>query len=267
MQQLAAESSILEFSTERTIGEMPPESYVLRFLGRGSWKDDASGRILIREEHVVGVNLMASYPRTMPELTWRSPFYHPNVSASGIVCLGGYSTYWVPSLGLDNLCVMLWDMIRFHNYDAESPYNREAAHWAKSQRDFSFPLDNRPLRDRVANMAPGNVLPPVVSAPVASTTVGTCAGETATGETATGETAGVSAHGDSAHGKEPFSNGSADGSPTAKQGWELEPVQDVVFIESANSNMDSTEDFDEIIEAELVTDRPSREDPDILFID
>jgi hypothetical protein len=168
MEQLATESSVLEFSTAPTMGEMPPESYSLRFLGRGLWKDATSGRVLVREEHEVGVQLGASYPRTIPELTWRTPFYHPNVSGSGIVCLGGYSTHWVPSLGLHNLCEMLWDMIRYHNFDTESPYNREAAHWVKTQRDFQFPLDKRPIRDRLANLAPFDPRPPVVAAPLHS---------------------------------------------------------------------------------------------------
>lgn len=168
MQQLQAESSIVKFSTAKTIGEAPPEAYTVHFLGRGLWKEAGSGRVLIREEHEVSIQLGASYPRAIPELTWRTPFYHPNVSASGIVCLGGYSTHWVPSLGLDHLCEMLWDMIRYHNFDTESPYNREAAHWVKTQREYRFPLDGRPIRDRVAKMAPSDKRPPVVAAPLPS---------------------------------------------------------------------------------------------------
>ena len=64
-----------------------------------------------------------------------------------MVCLGAYGTHWVPSLALDELCVMLWDMARFQNYDIRSPYNREAAQWAANQPTFRFPIDARPLRD------------------------------------------------------------------------------------------------------------------------
>ena len=46
---------------------------------------------------------------------------------------------------------MLWDMIRYENYDVESPYNREAAMWAREQSDFRLPLDDRSLRNRVAS--------------------------------------------------------------------------------------------------------------------
>jgi hypothetical protein len=144
--QLAADSSIFEFSAYGT----PPDFYILRFRGRGFWKPDPAGEVLIRDEHEVHVRLGASYPRMMPELAWKSPIFHPNISASGVVCLGGYGTYWVPSLALDELCTMLWDMLRFDNYDETSPYNREAAAWAKSQTYFFLPIDNRPLRNKLA---------------------------------------------------------------------------------------------------------------------
>jgi hypothetical protein len=87
----------------------------------------------------------------MPEIRWVTPIYHPNISEIGMVCLGAYGTHWVPSLALDELCVMLWDMARYQNYDIRSPYNREAAQWAAVQSGFRFPMDPRPLRDgRVA---------------------------------------------------------------------------------------------------------------------
>ena len=67
------------------------------------------------------VTLGASYPRLQPELAWQTPIFHPNISAGGVVCLGGYGTYWVPSLNLDELCEMLWDMVRYANFDVLQP--------------------------------------------------------------------------------------------------------------------------------------------------
>jgi hypothetical protein len=64
-----------------------------------------------------------------------------------MVCLGGYGTNWVPSVQLDELCTMLWDMARYHNYDIRSPYNRDSALWAANQVAIKFPTDSRPLRD------------------------------------------------------------------------------------------------------------------------
>ncbi|QDU25494.1 Ubiquitin-conjugating enzyme [Anatilimnocola aggregata] len=149
MQQLQAESSILHFTAD---GDLP-EAYQIRFLGRGLMRGENSGPIELQERHEVTIRLGAGYPRMMPEIRWKSPIFHPNISGNGSVCLGGYGTYWVPSLTLDELCHMLWDMIRYENYDVTSPYNREAALWAKTQSSHKLPLDARPLRDRLARAA------------------------------------------------------------------------------------------------------------------
>jgi ubiquitin-protein ligase len=146
LEKLHAESSILDFTP---LGD-PAEAYMVRFHGKGLWRPAGNTRILTREVHEVSIKLGASYPRMMPELQWKSPIFHPNISAGGVVCLGGYGTHWVPSLNLDELCVMLWDMIRYANYDVESPYNREAALWARTQAEYRFPVDHRPLRDKLA---------------------------------------------------------------------------------------------------------------------
>ena len=143
--RLAEESSIFRYRVE---GD-PPSRVLVTFRGLGLARD--AGRVALREPHDVEIKLGSSYPRTMPELRWASPIYHPNISEIGLVCLGGYGTHWVPSLKLDALCEMLWDMLRYLNYDVRSPYNREAALWAAHQSTFKFPIDHRPLRDlRVA---------------------------------------------------------------------------------------------------------------------
>jgi hypothetical protein len=149
MQQLVSESTIIEFSYRSPHPDEPADAYLLRFRGRGLQRDESQNRITLRESHEISVELGAGYPRQMPALAWRSPVFHPNISGSGIVCLGGYASHWVPSLTLPELCRMLWDMIRYANYDVESPYNREAAVWARNQRDVPFPLDARPLRDKL----------------------------------------------------------------------------------------------------------------------
>ncbi len=109
------------------------------------------GKIKLIHTHQVDIKLGASYPRNIPEIRWLTPIYHPNISEIGMVCLGGYGTHWVPSVQLDELCLMLWDMARYHNYDIRSPYNRDAALWVANQTSILFPTDARPLRDlRVA---------------------------------------------------------------------------------------------------------------------
>jgi hypothetical protein len=146
LRQLKAASSIFDFAAYTNDLTSPPEAYLFTFHGRGLSRPEGCPDALIRQHHQVLVRLGAAYPRQMPELFWKTPIFHPNISSSGIVCLGGYSTYWVPSLRLDQLCEMLWDMVRYENYDVESPYNREAAQWARTQTAFTFPLDPRQLR-------------------------------------------------------------------------------------------------------------------------
>ena len=145
LQRLGTESSIFKF---RPTGN-PPYHYSITFKGKGLCRD--RGKIKLVHTHQVDIKLGASYPRNIPELRWMTPIYHPNISEIGMVCLGGYGTHWVPSVQLDELCLMLWDMVRYHNYDIRSPYNREAALWVANQTSILFPTDARPLRDlRVA---------------------------------------------------------------------------------------------------------------------
>ncbi|MCA9263569.1 MAG: hypothetical protein KDA60_06955 [Planctomycetales bacterium] len=143
MQKLADESSILRF---KSYGN-PPEAYDVFFAGNGLRRMDL--KVGIVAKHEVSVRLGMTYPCVMPELRWKTDIFHPNISSAGAVCLGGYQVHWVPSLDLAELCEMLWDMIRYDNFDVTSPYNRDAANWARLQREFKFPVDQRSLRDRV----------------------------------------------------------------------------------------------------------------------
>ncbi|MBP89029.1 MAG: hypothetical protein CMJ64_20330 [Planctomycetaceae bacterium] len=167
LEKLRDESSIIDFEPTRAPYGNEAEAYVVKFRGRGLWRPDRTADVLLFEQHEVAITLGASYPRMMPDLAWKSPIFHPNISASGVVCLGGYGTHWVPSLNLDELCCMLWDIIRYQNFDVESPYNREAALWAKTQRTYRLPVDERPLRDRIAGLARevNGHKPPITKAP------------------------------------------------------------------------------------------------------
>jgi ubiquitin-protein ligase len=141
LERLRSESSLFQF---QAVGS-PPYHYQIMFKGGGLRREN--GKVKISSTHRVEIKLGASYPRTIPEIRWLSPIYHPNISEIGMVCLGGYGTHWVPSVQLDELCMMLWDMARYHNYDIRSPYNRDAALWVANQTSILFPTDHRPLRD------------------------------------------------------------------------------------------------------------------------
>jgi ubiquitin-protein ligase len=147
LEHLVSESSVFRFSAHGN----PPTQYDIVFHGAGLYRDTNKNKVKSHNTHRIQIKLGSSYPRTIPEIRWQTPIYHPNISEIGMVCLGGYATHWVPSLQLDELCVMLWDMLRYHNYDVRSPYNRDAALWVASQTSILFPTDSRPLRDlRVA---------------------------------------------------------------------------------------------------------------------
>lgn len=160
MERLAKESSIVVFEATGS----PPQRYVVRFQGKGLQR--RSGKIEVVRKHEVEVKLGSSYPRTKPELRWLTPIFHPNISDLGMVCLGGFDQHWAPSLTLDVLCEMLWDMVRYHNYDVRSPYNREAAVWANEQTSFQFPIDSTPMRD--VRIAQGRIEDPNAPVPAPS---------------------------------------------------------------------------------------------------
>lgn len=146
MTRLKEDSSILDFQCF----DKPPQRYLVTFTGKGLLQPPESDEVNQIEFHQCEIRLGASYPRNKPDLKWKTPIFHPNISALGQVCLGGYGTNWVPSLNLDELCEMLWDMIRFANFDTKSPYNYKAARWAERQTQYRFPLDGRSLKDLVA---------------------------------------------------------------------------------------------------------------------
>lgn len=158
LQRLRDESTIFDFAA----AGHPPERYDLTFHGTGLRLSADMTRVELQMVHRIEIRLGANYPRLMPELSWRTPIFHPNISAIGMVCLGGYGQFWVPSLQLDELVSMLWDMVRFENFDVTSPYNRSAADWTRGQTQFVFPLDPRGLRDKVQRPlggGPGQPLP------------------------------------------------------------------------------------------------------------
>ena len=140
--ELAKASSVFSFEAPGRL----PQRYRLKFEGVGVALS-LVGKVEPVHSHEVIVNLGAAYPRMIPQLTWQTPIYHPNISNNGVVCLGGYGTHWVPSLTLSKMVEMLWDIVRYANFDVNSPYNREAAIWAREQSEYPFPLDGRTIRD------------------------------------------------------------------------------------------------------------------------
>jgi len=154
MKALRENSTIIELNA---LGD-PPERYMITFRGKGLMRRSETEGVEIAEIHRVEIRLGIDYPRSRPDLQWLTSIYHPNISAVGAVCLGGYSTNWVPSLGLAELCEMLWDMVRMANYDPKSAYNYAAGRWSETQTQYDFPLDKRSLRDKLGQVVGNNVI-------------------------------------------------------------------------------------------------------------
>jgi ubiquitin-protein ligase len=151
---LRENSTILDY---QAFGD-PAERYMVTLRGKGLVRKAESDPVEVAEVHRVEIRLGIDYPRSRPDLQWLTSIYHPNISAVGAVCLGGYSTNWVPSLGLSELCEMLWDMVRYANYDPKSAYNYAAGRWCETQTQYDFPLDARTLRDRMTKTIGDNII-------------------------------------------------------------------------------------------------------------
>ena len=153
MHRLQSKSSIFRFAAAGSWRESwlfrfaavgdAPQQYVVSFQGKGLWREGVKVKVL--QSHCVDIKLGASYPRTVPELRWLTPIFHPNISEIGVVCLTDKNC--APSIQLDDLCIRLWDIARYHNYDIRFPYNHDAPLWVAGQATFRFPIDDRPLRD------------------------------------------------------------------------------------------------------------------------
>lgn len=154
MKLLKENSTILDY---QAFGD-PAERYMVTLKGKGLLRKTESDPVEVAEVHRVEIRLGIDYPRSRPDLQWLTAIYHPNISAVGAVCLGGYSTNWVPSLGLAELCEMLWDMVRYANFDPKSAYNYAAGRWSETQTQYDFPLDPRNLRDRMTKTVGDNII-------------------------------------------------------------------------------------------------------------
>lgn len=154
MKLLKENSTILDY---QAFGD-PAERYMVTLKGKGLLRKSEADPVEVAEVHRVEIRLGIDYPRSRPDLQWLTAIYHPNISAVGAVCLGGYSTNWVPSLGLAELSEMLWDMVRYANFDPKSAYNYAAGRWSETQTQFDFPLDPRNLRDRMTKTVGDNII-------------------------------------------------------------------------------------------------------------
>lgn len=91
----------------------------------------------------VVVQLSSRYPFQEPNALVRTPIVHPNVYASGKICLGAK---WLPTQGLDLLVQRIVRIVTFDPtiLNARSPANGDASNWyqvARRAHPEAFPTD------------------------------------------------------------------------------------------------------------------------------
>ena len=109
-----------------------------------------------REQTRIRITLPARYPFQPPLATVQTPIWHPNVFASGTICLG---TKWSPTEGLDLFVQRLARLLTFDPLlvNTASAANREAAAWyerTRRQYPHAFPSD-LPKFERTSTRRPG----------------------------------------------------------------------------------------------------------------
>jgi ubiquitin-protein ligase len=112
-----------------------------------------------REQTRISIALPARYPFQPPLATVQTPIWHPNVFASGTICLG---TRWSPTEGLDLFVQRLARLLTFDPLlvNIASAANREAAAWyerARRQHPQAFPSDRPSFEATPARRTGGRV--------------------------------------------------------------------------------------------------------------
>lgn len=153
MKNLKNESTILDFEAS---GHDPgaPEEYLVTFHGKTLLPADKGAKVSDRPQQA-RISLSGEYPRRQPSLQWQTPILHPNIwgsLGSMTVCLGNFQSQWTPYLRLVDMVEILWDMARLailNPYSAGTVGGDDYETWAKLRQQFDFPVDRRPLRDKV----------------------------------------------------------------------------------------------------------------------
>lgn len=123
----------------RSIGGDPPDRYQIEYRIRGLARGNGNEPI-IRDQHVVDIQLTREYPRQEPVCRILTPIFHPNFDPS-MICTGHD---WTASEKLRDLIIRIGEMIAYQSYGLKAPLDGEAAMWTDLNRQ-RFPIDNRDL--------------------------------------------------------------------------------------------------------------------------
>ncbi len=152
MQELAAQSDMIEFKASSTNRGLPPESYIVTYKCRGIVGVERNGTPKIGNRHQVEIYLHNQYPQRWPGMKWLTPVWHPNINhVNGTVCVD--AAWWTASRSLDRLVLMIGEMVQYKNFHDDPtkppfPWDPEAARWSREYRKKhprAFPVDTREL--------------------------------------------------------------------------------------------------------------------------
>ena len=152
MQELAAQSDVIEFKAIPQARGMPPEHYIVTYKTKGIVGVDRSGNPKFGHRHQVEIYLHNQYPQRWPGMKWITPVWHPNINhINGTVCVD--AAWWTASRSLDRLVLMIGEMVQYKNFHDDPakppfPWDPEAARWSREYRrkhPRAFPVDTKEL--------------------------------------------------------------------------------------------------------------------------
>lgn len=119
----------------------PPADLTIELACRSALSEEYPGRWVDRVR--ARIQLPARYPFQPPLVMLDPPIFHPNVYASGQVCLGAK---WIPTEGLDLLVRRVAQIVTFDAsvLNVHSPANSTAAQWYRTamvRSPSAFPTD------------------------------------------------------------------------------------------------------------------------------
>lgn len=152
MQELAAQSDLIEFTSQSSRNGLPPERYIVTFKCKGIIGVEKNGKPKIGRKHQVEIYLHNQYPQRWPGMKWLTPIWHPNINhINKTVCID--AAWWTASRSLDRLVLMIGEMVQYKNFHDDPtkppfPWDPEAARWCREYRakhPQAFPVDRREL--------------------------------------------------------------------------------------------------------------------------
>lgn len=153
MEELQKESTIFEFSTTGK----PPDKYKIVFHGR-CLIPAGEGGVKVGDRQELEIALGYEYPRSMPQVRWITPIVHPNIFNNS-VCFGNFAGRWTPHFKLVDMAEILWDYSRLailNPLSAGPGASNQHLSYEQLDKKFQFPVDRRPLRDKLVGKNDGS---------------------------------------------------------------------------------------------------------------